>query len=399
MSEENFDDIDERQTYVQASHRLVLDLHIRLPESPPSLQLAPLPVSDFAARLPDQGSNRRPAVGSASPRRTVKPGRTIRKGKEENRPKPLSSLSPSALQRTATHQPFTHSTKPVKDTPGAKLPKSQPKQARSNELLAEALTREVDCAWTRLGLRQYSSQVDLGCVLTEMRFLEGTEKGLVAEIWKALSGEELGYVNKQSLLNFLFTLHTLKCPARSVDTEASETDPAVINFEDPGALRTRFKYLLVNKKKAHFKPKPAKAAFSSRPAGSPSSRKRPEKQGNTQATSPVRLKPKYSELDISKTGRTLRPRSPKADLRATEDYPEMLRVWPTAGQSLVEPREPEEPVMLLNVTLPTDETVQLPLYRGDQVELRVREFAEMRRLEKSAESRIVEAVLQQWSAL
>ena len=77
----------------------------------------------------------------------------------------------------------------------------------------------------------------------------------------------------------------------------------------------------------------------------------------------------------------------------------MLRVWPTAGQSLVEPREPEEPVMLLNVTLPTDETVQLPLYRGDQVELRVREFAEMRRLEKSAESRMLEAVLQQWSAL
>lgn len=379
MSEENFDDIDECQTYVQTGHKLAIDLHIRLPENPRSPQ--PSPVSHFPARLPAQGTEKRPAVGSASPRRT---GPGLRKPREENRQKVLSSLSPAAFQRTAA----LHFSKVKEVQPLSKAPPKQTHTSHSEELLAMALTREVDCAWIRLGLRSCSNLIGLGSLLTAMHFLEGTESELLTEIWKALSGEKLGYVSKQSLLNFLFTLHAFKCPARSVDTEASEADPAVISFDDSRALRTRFKSLLVNKKKFHFQLTPAKVAS---PAPKIS-----YKLTKTHTSPPsVRLKPKPCELD--RAGKTLR--RVKAELRETEDWPEMLRVWPTAGQSLVEPREPEEPVMLLNVTLPSAETVQLPLYRGDQVELRVREFAAMRGLEKSAESRIVEAVRKQWSSV
>jgi len=416
--EENFDDIDERQPYIQPSPHPALDLHIRAPESPRSLQGTPSRPSERRnfkqrpeAKLQSTGVTQ---VKSASPRRTVK-------GLESRK------QSSPALQRCTTHQPslspksqrlqrgnkvedilYQDAMRRMQKPQPPPIPAHKPAiSPRSEELLAEALIREVECAWVRLHLKSRAGLTELGQVLSETRFLPNSESEQLSAVWVMLRGDEVGYVSKQSLLNFLFALHALQYPAHSVDTEATEADLAILHFDSK--LRTRFKSLLANKKKAHFKPTSAQSDFSFRPVLSPGSRKIAEKWTKARPTASseptvVRLKPKppkTCESDFGvKAEMTFKPQhQPKRpELRElAEELPEMIRVFPT-GESFVAPREPEEPVMLLNVTLPSDETVQLPLYRGDEVTARVREFAELRGLDKEAESRIVTEVLHHWPA-
>lgn len=434
MSEENFDDIDEHQAYNQGSHRLGLDLHIRPPETPRSLQASPQRLSELTTRLrgfkpparvpqqvkkPGSGSisPHRTTTTSASPHRTFKDTKSLKKGvttptaSTANRPSPPSSrtkrttkvddhLYQDALRRL--HKPQSPPIIPHK-------PAISPK---SEELLADALIREIDCAWVHFSLRARAGILDLGNLLTETRFLQGTETDLLSLIWTTLKGDELGYVSKQTVLNFLFALHMLKCPQKSVDTEATDTDFTVIHFEDGKTLRSRFKLLLDNKKKSHFKPKPMKTDFSFRPALSPGSKKIAEKWSKPRPNSSseplvVRLKTKKpqktSESDLSNPAEmTFKPHQfpppgSKPTLRElSEEIPEMLRVLPTGGQSFVEPREAEEPIVLLNVTLPSEETVQFPLYFGDPIEEKIREFAEMKGLERNEERKILAEVKRIW---
>ena len=422
--EENFDDIDESQPYVQLNLHPVLDLHIRAPEGPRSLQGTP---TKAAERLVlKQRSDTKPGVSqvrSTSPRRTLKAG--IGSSKQ------ATKKTAPALQRYATQETHQPSLSPksqrlkrdnkvedilYQDAMRRMLkPQPQPVSAhkpaitpRSEELLAEALIREVECAWVRLRLKSRAGLNELGQVLIETRFLTTSEGELLGTVWATLKGEEVGYVSKQSLLNFLFALHALQYPARSVDTEATETDLTTLHF-DSKLLRTRFKALLANKKKAHFKPTSTQTKFSFRPVLSPGSRKIAEKWSKTRPTASseptvIRLKTKVQKTSDSDLGTkaemTFKPiyQPPKRpELRElAEELPEMIRVFPVTGESFVAPREPEEPVVLLNVTLPSEETVQFPLYEGDEIEARIREFAALRGLEKEAENRIIAEVLRHW---
>lgn len=155
--EENFADIDERQPYIPPSPHLALDLHIRAPKSPRSLQGSPSWASERRnlKQLPEVKlqSTAITQVRSASPRRTAK---GLESRKQDTR----------VLQRCTTHQPSLSpkSQRLKRDNKVEdilyqdamrRMLKPQPPPAptykpaispRSEELLAEALIREVECA-------------------------------------------------------------------------------------------------------------------------------------------------------------------------------------------------------------------------------------------------------------
>lgn len=265
FDDEDLADTDERLPYSQRTYQ---------EPSPPRSPRSPKHFTELAERLnflkqlADNRTNLqrqqrlqeemqqctfRPEINEASPRRTLSQFlasqqrfQTTRLTKIQHERQRLAESESDSLSRVElspgskailAQRSFHHLSKPaLTPSPSSRAVNRESAQVRT-------LEHEVEAAWIGLQLLSHASYLDLGRLLAELQLMTGSESSLLQEAWIVMNGQQLGHVDKETLVDFLCALNNLPCKQLKGKH-----------------IRARFGPLLENKIRAHTKAKSASLA-------------------------------------------------------------------------------------------------------------------------------------------
>lgn len=221
----------------------------------------------------------RPEINDVSPRRTFtqflasqQRFQTARLTKLQRERKRQADSESESLSRVEL-SPGSKTILAQRSRKPALTPSPSTRTVKSEAAQVIAVEREVEAAWIGLSLSEHATYLDLGSLLAELQLITGSERELLQEAWGIMSGQQLGYIDKGSLVDFLCALHGL--PSKHMDRRY---------------IRTRFGPLLENKKRAHLKAK--SEATTLKPPTHPPSSPRFSKVARFQKAVKQRVSPK-----------------------------------------------------------------------------------------------------------